>query len=90
MEQVVKLLKKSRVLDWTYKQTDITSVYTKITFFYHWDYALGKYTKSVTLPLIDNLDNVGEADGYLYSYYGFDNRSCVSKQKQIWRSRVIA
>ena len=39
---------------------------------YHWDYALGKYTKSITLPLIDNLENVGEVDGYLYSYYGFD------------------
>jgi len=63
-------IKEADCIEWTFSRTKIEDVYTKIQFFYNWDYARGEFQSSVEVE-------VGEGEGiiaeYSFDYYGFED-----------------
>ena len=58
------------VIDFSFSRTSINDVYTKIEFFYNWDYARGEFNDSVVAD-IDLL--LGGVSPYNPEYYGFEH-----------------
>ena len=61
-------IKEADCIDFSFSRTKIEDVYTKIVFWYNWDYAREKFNSSVTF----DIDDAISLSGYEYDYYGFD------------------
>ena len=59
-----RTIKEADCIDFSFSRSKIESVFTKIEFFYNWDYARGEFNDSVIADIEDILEN------YDYDYYG--------------------
>ena len=71
----VQTINEDDVINFSFSRTKIEDVYTKVVLKYRWDYASGKFNRSVETNVEEHIfSSENQPYGYYYGYYGFKKR----------------